>query len=175
MLAALGRGADPHVVTLMECLLRDDPPGGFLHDQVVVWLTDRGYISPFLRVGTAALLGGRTALLGLLLRRTLRDAGSRAQQPTAGTAGSSYRVGTNGTITMTGSSNSGSINGARSNSRQGDVLNNAVPYTSPNAGGFGGPGGGQGVAYSGETGWRAAGVGEAPEDDWDVPLPGLLR
>jgi hypothetical protein len=79
VLAAVGRGAASEVVTLMECLLRDDSPGpgGALHDAVVVWLTDRGYLSPFLRVGTAALLGGRAALLGLLLRRRLLAAAGR--------------------------------------------------------------------------------------------------
>lgn len=44
-----------------------NPPGGALHDAVVVWLTDRGYVSPFVRVGTAVALGGRGTLLRLLL------------------------------------------------------------------------------------------------------------
>ncbi|GAB4820972.1 hypothetical protein N2152v2_008018 [Parachlorella kessleri] len=183
MLAALGRGADPHVVTLMECLLRDGPPGGALHDQVVVWLTDRGYISPFLRVGTAALLGGRTAVLGLLLRRRLRDAGSRAQQPTAGkaagtagAAGSYHGAGPNGATTATGSSASGYIEGSSAVYRQGAAaLNNAVPYTSPNGSEVVGPVGQQDLMYSGESGWREAGEDGASDDDWNVRLPGRLQ
>lgn len=74
VLAALRGGGAPHVVTLMEHLLGHDLPGGALHDAVVVWLTDRGYVSPFVRVGTAVALGGRGTLLRLLLGRRLQAA-----------------------------------------------------------------------------------------------------